>query len=190
LLYNIARPFRGRRALEVGCWLGWSAAHLAAAGVVLDVVDPALANPMIQQSVNDSLASAGLASAVTLYAAASPSAIDQIAKSGVRWSLFFVDGNHEAPYPLFGTATAVEFAEPDAAMVFHDLASPDGAQALEYLVVRGWHVRVFHTAQIMGMAWRGDVAPPERQADPGFAWHVPKHVRKFMTSEEIDLLRS
>ncbi len=189
LLFNIARQFRGRRALEVGCWLGWSAAHLAAAGVVLDVIDPVLASPMILQSVSESLASAGLAKNVTLHAAASPAAIDQIARLGTRWSLFFIDGNHEAPYPLFDTATAVEYAEPDAAMVFHDLASPDVAQAIEYLHARGWQVRIFHTAQIMGMAWRGDVVPPEHLADPAVAWHVPKHLRQFMNRDETDALR-
>lgn len=189
LLFNIARQFQGRRALEVGCWLGWSAAHLAAAGVVLDVIDPLLANPMIRQSVSESLESAGLAKSVTLHAAASPAAIDQLAKLGTRWSLFFIDGNHDAPYPLFDTATAVEYAEPDAAMVFHDLASPDVAQAIDYLHTRGWQVRIFHTAQIMGMAWRGDVTPPEHLADPAVAWHVPKHLRRFVSRDDVDALR-
>src|SRR5262245_35011311 len=42
LLHNLALQFRGRRALEIGCWLGWSTVHLAAAGVELDVIDPIL----------------------------------------------------------------------------------------------------------------------------------------------------
>lgn len=189
LLFNIARQFRGRRALEVGCWLGWSAAHLAAAGVVLDVIDPALSNPMIRQSVTASLESAGVLQRVTLHAAASPAAIDDLARQGGRWSLFFIDGNHEAPHPLFDTATAVEYATPDAAVVFHDLASPDVSQALDYLQARGWQVRLFHTAQIMGMAWRGDVVPPVHLADPAVAWHVPRHLRRLVSREELDALR-
>ena len=40
ILYNTALQFAGQPALEIGCWLGWSACHLALAGVNLDVVDP------------------------------------------------------------------------------------------------------------------------------------------------------
>ncbi|WP_204249752.1 hypothetical protein [Gemmata sp. SH-PL17] len=32
ILYNTALRFRGRRALEIGCWLGWSTCHLALGG--------------------------------------------------------------------------------------------------------------------------------------------------------------
>lgn len=177
LLYNIAKRFRGRRGLEVGCWLGWSAAHVAAAGVILDVIDPVLANRSFRDSVTASLDSAALTRLVTLHPLSSPQAIDAIARGGVRWSFFFIDGNHDAPYPLFDTATAIEYAEPDAAVVFHDLASPDVAQALEYLACRGWQTRIYHTAQIMGIAWRGNVEPPVHLEDPAVAWHVPRHLR-------------
>src|SRR5215203_1569622 len=54
LLYNLALPFAGKRALEIGCWLGWSAAHLALAGVQLDVIDPMLSRADFQQSVAQS----------------------------------------------------------------------------------------------------------------------------------------
>ncbi len=180
LLYNIARLFSGQRGLEVGCWLGWSAAHIAAAGVHLDVVDPVLANPLFRDSVIASLESAGLADQVTLHSVPSPQAIDDIARAGRRWSFFFIDGNHDAPYPLFDTATAIEYAEPEAAVVFHDLASPDVAQALEYLGSRGWKTRIYHTAQIMGIAWRGNIVPPDHMEDSAVAWHVPRHLRRFL----------
>jgi glycosyltransferase involved in cell wall biosynthesis/predicted O-methyltransferase YrrM len=182
LLYNIARLFHGRAGLEVGCWLGWSAAHVAAAGVILDVIDPVLGNPSFRDSVAASLASAGLSYLVTLHAASSPAAIDDLGRAGKRWSFIFVDGNHDAPYPLFDTATAIEYAEPDAAVVFHDLASPDVAQALEYLACRGWKTRIYHTAQIMGIAWRGDVTPPLHLEDPAVSWPVAKHLRRFAPS--------
>ncbi|MFS8798736.1 macrocin O-methyltransferase, partial [Synechococcus sp. R60.3] len=35
ILYNTALEFQGKAALEIGCWLGWSTAHLAAGGVIL-----------------------------------------------------------------------------------------------------------------------------------------------------------
>ena len=42
LLYNNALPFKGKRGLEIGCHYAWSTAHLVAAGLDLDVIDPAL----------------------------------------------------------------------------------------------------------------------------------------------------
>ena len=55
LLHNLAKPFSGRRALEIGCHYAWSTAHLVAAGLQLDVVDPALADSAHRQHVEDSL---------------------------------------------------------------------------------------------------------------------------------------
>ncbi|MBW3587025.1 MAG: glycosyl transferase family 2, partial [Cyanobacteria bacterium 0813] len=55
ILYNTALQFKGKKALEIGCWLGWSACHLALAGVELDVVDPLLEREDIRQSVIDSI---------------------------------------------------------------------------------------------------------------------------------------
>ncbi len=189
LLHTISAGFRGRRALEIGCWLGWSAAHMAAAGVLLDVIDPVLANPAFLSAVTESLTAAGLMDHVTLHATSSPAGIDDLGRQGRRWSLFFIDGNHEAPHPLIDTATAIEFAEPDAAVVFHDLASPDVAQAIEYLRVRRWNVRIFHTAQVMGMAWRGAVQPPAHVADPRVTWPVPKHLRRLASESDGPLLQ-
>ena len=147
--------------------------------MILDVIDPVLKKPSFRDSVIASLESASFADRVTLHSVPSPQAIDDIARAGRRWSFFFIDGNHDAPYPLFDTATAIEYAEPDAAVVFHDLASPDVAQALEYLARRGWKTRIYHTAQIMGIAWRGNIEPPDHHEDPAINWHVPRHLRRL-----------
>jgi glycosyltransferase involved in cell wall biosynthesis len=68
ILYNTALQFQGKRALEIGCWLGWSACHLALAGVVLDVVDPLLEIPAFYNSVDESLTAARVRSRVNLVA--------------------------------------------------------------------------------------------------------------------------
>ncbi|MDZ7839289.1 MAG: TylF/MycF/NovP-related O-methyltransferase [Gammaproteobacteria bacterium] len=59
ILYNCARSFEGRRGLEIGCHLGWSTAHILAAGVRLDVIDPALGTKPHFESVRYSLEQAG-----------------------------------------------------------------------------------------------------------------------------------
>ncbi len=79
LVYNSALQFKGKRALEIGCWLGWSTAHLALAGMMIDAVDPSLADPMIHQAVSYSLNLAGVASSVNLVAGHSPQAVAELA---------------------------------------------------------------------------------------------------------------
>ncbi|HEV2719460.1 MAG TPA: glycosyltransferase, partial [Thermoanaerobaculia bacterium] len=173
LLHNIALQFAGKRALEIGSWLGWSTAHLALAGVTLDVIDPKLAEPEFRAGVEASLARCGIAERVNLVAGSSP---EGVAKLGGKWSLFFIDGDHEAPAPVRDALACLPYAAGDCAFVFHDLAAPAVAAGLRALAERGFHVVVYQTAQIMGLAWRGDVVPVAHVPDPDVAWQVPPHL--------------
>jgi predicted O-methyltransferase YrrM len=176
ILYNVAIQFRGRRALEVGCWMGWSTCHLALAGVLLDVVDPVLADERFYKSVSASLEAAGVADRVNLVAGSSPQAVHELAqRDGRKWSLLFIDGAHDGAAPLNDTMAGEQHAEADAAFVFHDLVCPDVTAALRYLKDRGWHTRVYQTMQIMGIAWRGNVVPVDHVPDPTVAWTMPEH---------------
>ncbi|MBD2552242.1 glycosyltransferase [Limnothrix sp. FACHB-708] len=188
LLHNIALQFRGLPALEVGCWMGWSACHLALAGVLLDVIDPILFNPEFQQSVSQSLHSAGVLERVHLIPGYSPQAVRDLASTrSYPWSLIFIDGNHDHPGPLLDAQTCVEFAAPDAAIVFHDLASPEVAEGLHYLRSQGWQTMIYQTMQIMGIAWRGTVRPVYHTPDPRVNWQTPEHLKGYMISGEDNL---
>ena len=177
LLHNIALPFAGKPALEVGSWLGWSTCHLALAGVSVDVIDPVHDDPELRASVEESLAQCGVADRVNLVGGRSPEAVAALAaRLDRKWSLFFIDGDHEAPAPVRDTLACLPFATDDCAFVFHDLASPAVAAGLRLLAERGFHVVVYQTAQIMGMAWRGDVTPVAHIPDPDVAWQVPAHL--------------
>ena len=173
LLHNIALSFAGSRALEIGSWLGWSTCHLALAGVTVDSIDPAHDDPATRPSIEASLAAAGVTDRVRLLGGRSPEAI---ATAGERWSLFFVDGDHEGGAPMRDTAACLPFATDDCAFVFHDVAAPAVAAALRLLTDRGFHVVLFQTAQIMAMAWRGNITPPPHIPDPDVAWQVPAHL--------------
>ncbi|HEY9644558.1 MAG TPA: TylF/MycF/NovP-related O-methyltransferase [Coleofasciculaceae cyanobacterium] len=182
ILYNTARQFRGRRALEIGCWMGWSACHLALAGVELDVVDPLLEGGFYQ-SVDQSLRAAGVRDRVNLVAGYSPQAVEALAAEHARkWSLIFIDGDHDAPGPLQDAIACEQLAEPDALIVFHDLASPEVAAGLDYLKQRGWQTRVYQTMQIMGVAWRGNVQPIAHTPDPTIEWELPPHLQHYEVS--------
>ena len=180
IIYNSALLFKGKRGLEVGCWMGWSACHIGLAGVELDVIDPILEKPEFFQSVRDSLKRAGVLSSVRLIPGYSPEKVEELAKQEHRrWAFMFIDGNHESPYPLNDVKACEPFAEDDALILFHDLVSPGVAEGLEYLKRKGWNVMLYHTMQIMGVAWRGNVEPIQHHPDPKVFWQVPSHLKSF-----------
>jgi predicted O-methyltransferase YrrM len=187
ILYNTALQFAGKKALEIGCWLGWSACHLALAGVELDVIDPLLEREDIRQSVIDSIQGAlnasGVQTSVKLVPGYSPQKVEELANEFNRkWSLIFIDGEHGAPGPLNDAIVCEQLAEEDAIILFHDLAAPDVAQGLDYLKERGWHTVVYQTMQIMGAAWRGNVTPVKHQPDPNISWQLPAHLQGYSVS--------
>jgi predicted O-methyltransferase YrrM len=183
VLHNIARSFAGWPALEIGCWRGWSTCHLALGGVVLDVIDPALRDAQHRGEVEAMLSCAGVDGRVRLHADESPDAVARVAgDEGRRWRLFFIDGDHEPIGPERDVEACLPYADPDAAFVFHDLASPHVAEALRHLEARGFHVLIYQTMQIMGIAWRGRVRPIEHVPDPAVPWQLPHHLVGFPVS--------
>ncbi len=177
ILYNTALRFAGAQALEIGCFLGWSACHLAAAGVVLDVIDPFLSNQAALKSVSESLAGAGVLPQVTLHDSESPKQITALASQGKRWSLIFVDSHYDFPFSVREAVVCERYAQPDALILFHDLIAPAVAEAVYFLKYRGWNVRLYQTTQIMAAAWRGAVEPVDHVPDPNAAWPIPDHLR-------------
>ncbi len=183
LLYNLALPFRGQWALEIGCWLGWSACHLALAGVELDVIDPMLARQDFAGDVQESLAAAGVRERVRLFAGSSPQGVEQLAQASSRqWSFMFIDGDHDAPAPLCDCTVCAAHAAPDAMIVLHDLNLPAVAEGLAYLREQGWNVMLYQTMELMGVAWRGNVSPVKHIPDPRGVWRLPQHLADFPVS--------
>jgi len=177
ILYNIALQFAGKPALEIGGWLGWSTCHLALAGVRLDVIDPAHADPDLRAIVDQSIASCGVSAHVNLTTSQSPEGIHELAaERGKTWNLFVIDGDHEEPAPERDVQACLPYADRDCAFVFHDLASPAVAAGFNFLQREGFHVLIYQTAQIMGIAWRGQVTPIAHIPDPDVAWQLPHHL--------------
>lgn len=197
ILYNLALKFVCRgRCLEIGSHVGWSTVHLALAGIQLDVVEPQLSqDPRILLSVIDALRRAGVQKNVNLVPGYSPEAVDalvekkavqnalnnalnaQSSNNHLKWGLIFIDGNHDAEGPLKDAIVAERHADVDSLVIFHDLAFPDVARGWRHFVGReGWSTRIYHTQQIMGIAWRGNVTPLDHYADPSFDWTLPDHL--------------
>jgi len=177
ILYNLALRFHGKRALEIGCEMGWTTCHLAMAGVRLDSIDARFAQQPVYDSVVESHARTHPVAHVTLVIGQAPFAVHEMARIKPElWSLFLIHGEHEADGPLNDTIACLRYAAADCAMVFHGLASPHMTRAVSHLKSLGWHVRVYHTAQIMAVAWRGNVTPVIHQPDPRVIWEIPAHV--------------
>src|SRR5437667_7670619 len=183
LLYNLALQFRGKPALEVGAWMGWSTCHLALAGLSLDVIDPVFSTPDNAASVRESLAAAGVLAFVRLHATASPDGVRKLAElHGGQWNFFFIDGDHEGDGPERDARECLRHAAEDAMIVFHDLVSPHIERGLDVFRREGWNVILYQTLQIMGVAWRGDARPVTHVPDPAVAWNVPLHLAKYRIS--------
>jgi predicted O-methyltransferase YrrM len=178
LLYNLAKPFSGRRALEIGCHYAWSTAHLLAAGLQLDVVDPALADSPHRQHVVDSLSQIDGAGTYKLWPGYSPFVIQTVHSARTEpWSFTFIDGNHDRPGPRLDAEAVLPHCADDAMVVFHDLVSPDVAEGLRYFKEQGWQCRIYNTMQIMGVAWRGNISPVAHVSDP----NVPEFFQAHLT---------
>ena len=190
ILYNSALLCRDMPALEIGCWMGWSACHLALAGPTLDVIDPLLSHPEILLSVRVSLAGANVLHRVRLIPESSPAAVLRLHKAETRrWGFIFVDGNHDRPGPLHDATAVHQVAADDAMVLFHDLVSPEVAEGLDYLRDQGWNTMLYQTVQIMGVAWRGTIEPLQHTPDPSVVWSLPDHLSGYRVSTGAETKR-
>jgi hypothetical protein len=166
LLYHLALPHGGKRGLAIGCHFAWSTAHLLAAHLNLDVVDPKLSRDDQWNAVDESLSKIPTRGSYRLWAAYSPSILPALRETKTEpWSFVFIDGDHEGDAPRRDAQTVLVHCAPDATVVLHDLASPDVTAGLEVFRAAGWNVRIYNTMQIMGVAWRGDLIPVDYPPD-------------------------
>jgi predicted O-methyltransferase YrrM len=180
VLYSNARQFTGRRGLEIGAWRGWSTAHLLSSGLsTLHVVEPLLADPEWRREFVAAISGGGHGERALLEPGPSPQAVVRLGQSGCRWSFVFIDGDHHGLAPTHDALATENYLEPTAMIMFHDLVSPYVADALRALAAKGWATRIYQTAQIMGVAWRGDISPVAHAPDPAQNWRVPDHLAGF-----------
>lgn len=188
ILFNTALEFGGKKCLEIGCWMGWSAAHILMAGTELDIIDPVFANAVNAESVRSSLAWAAKrsprgAKAIT-HAGYSPAKLAEIASAQARkWDFAFIDGDHEGDGPLRDAQECEKHLQDSSIVLFHDLSSPFVTKGLDFFRDRGWNTRIYNTMQIMGVAWRGNVSPVDHQPDPRVRWDIPAHLAGYEVSD-------
>ena len=178
LLYQLARQFAGKRALEIGCASGYSSWHLLKAGVNLVICDPLLQFEENRSAVLQSIKE--FSGHINFTGIPSPEGVREVGQAVGPWSFVFIDGNHDAPQPMIDAAIARHFCAADAMIIFHDAVLLPVFEAMVLLVAMGWKARVYHTSQIIGCCWRGDVAPVEHVPDPAIvARKMPGYLGMF-----------
>src|SRR5574337_498517 len=183
VLYSNARLFRGREGIEIGAWRGWSTAHLIAAGLgSLHVVEPLLREGAWRAEFEQVVDRAGGKDTTVLVPESSPDAVTRLGEMGERWSFAFIDGDHDGDAPARDALALAPYLEATAMVLFHDLVSPHVAKGLRALEGRGFNVMAYQTAQMLGVAWRGEVAPVAHKPDPDQNWDVPDHLRRIPIS--------
>jgi hypothetical protein len=183
ILYANARAFKGRSGIEIGAWRGWSTAYLIASGLApLNVVEPLLADKDWRREFEEMIRGAGGSATTILIPEKSPEAVVRLGESGVRWSFAFVDGDHDGEAPTRDALALTPYLETAAMVLLHDLVSPHVAAALRALAAKGFGVMAYQTAQMMGVAWRGAIAPVAHRPDPAQHWRVPDHLAGILIS--------
>ncbi len=178
VLYSNARLFAGRSGIEIGAWRGWSTAHLVASGLAsLHVIEPLLVDPVWRAEFEEMARAAGGGETAILVPETSPEAVVRLGGAGERWSFAFIDGDHDGEAPTRDALACAPYLEPTAMVLFHDLVSPHVARGLRALESGGWNVMAYQTAQMLGVAWRGEVAPVAHKPDPSQQWRVPDHLK-------------
>jgi len=151
------------------------------------VIEPQLIHdPRVLLAIMDSIGRAGIQKSVNLVPGFSPEKVEELAtKQKKRWSFFFIDGNHNGDYPLRDAQVCCKYATPDAIVFFHDLAFPDVSRGFLYFrQLPDWNSRIYHTQQIVGVAWRGNIVPPDHVPDPAFNWEIPDHLKMYYNSDD------
>lgn len=183
-LYTFARQFAGKRGLEIGTYFGWTAAHLTAAGLRLDCVDPAIQDPKRRRDIVEVLDVVPGSAGYRLWDGYSPQCIPDVRASAPEpWSFVLIDGNHDGTAPADDAAAVLPHLADDAMVVFHDLTSPFVEAGLRVFREAGFETVLINTMQVLGVAWRGNVEPPKHVPDPNAPIWLPAHLDGYKVAQ-------
>lgn len=175
LLYECAGQVGGLWA-EIGSFVGWTTAHIAASGADVIAVEPELAHAgynhtgsveKFNERFFGNLERAGVDDRVTPWCTRSD---EFFAGNKDTLDGCFIDGEHEPPFPENDARMLLPHLDADCCVVFHDALGPSIQAGIRVLVDAGFKWRLYRTAQLMAVCWRGHFTPPFHDPDPTFGW--------------------
>lgn len=159
ILFLLALYSKAEWALEIGCSVGWSTAHIAGATRVI-VVDPFTeggrglsAEPNLDALARfrENMQRLPFGSNwVALVVGASPEAIP----TDRQYGFAFIDGWHFDGQPLADVTAVMPLMTEDGIICMHDSDMPDVKTAGLYLLVNGWSFTRLGTACHMSIFYR------------------------------------
>jgi predicted O-methyltransferase YrrM len=187
LLAYVAQTTGAHRALEIGSYVGWTAAHLAQVCDHVVCIDPFLElggvshlgdepNIAVRNRFLANVRAAKVEGRITLIQGESPEVLWDVYVPG-GFDLAFVDGWHLDGQPLRDVEMVALKMKPLGTIVLHDLHVPDVQEAARYLLDMGYAGVILPTPNWLGVFW---VVAHHTIKPPGWLWTLPA-VRRLCT---------
>lgn len=169
ILHTIAKDFPGLWC-EIGSHTGWSGAHILTAGNDLVAMEPRFVELPFRERTRENLARVYGPGVGTFYGMSMRSDQYFACNTAEMFDGAFVDGDHDPPMPWNDAQLVLPRLKERAVVVFHDFVGWPVRDGVRYLIGEGFKFRVYNTAQMLGVCWRGDWTPPRHEPDPTRDW--------------------
>lgn len=176
ILYTIARSIGGHW-LDIGAHTGWTAAHCAAAGCDIVIVEPMTRLEHWSRRLEDNLHAFWPHVEEITYLRSE----EYLRVTSLRFDGIIIDGDHGHPNPLLDASLGELRLEPYGAILFHDAIGGPVWRGIEHLLNAGYRCHVYLTPHIVACCWRGEWTPPAHDADPAINWREiqTNHMKGF-----------
>lgn len=166
ILYNVAKCVRGDWC-EIGSHTGWSAAHIAIAGNLVDLIDPDYVRLDFAARTQENLQAVGVLGTCVLH----PVTSEQFwQKNNQFYDGVVIDGNHDAPMPLQDAKWAIPWLKNSAVLFFHDFGGRPIRDAVRFCVEAGFSFRIYNTPEMIAVCYRNLALLPQHIGDPKVDW--------------------
>lgn len=162
ILYQVAKQSPGTW-VDIGANIGWTTAHIRAAGRSVCPVDTMYGNSEFRNRAAANL------DAVTVTNGFAGTSAQFLATFIGPFSGIVIDGDHDDPNPTTDAAMAVCRLDERAVILFHDARGGPVKKAIRWLLnyFPEFHCRLYPTPHGVALCWRGELEPPEYEPLPG-----------------------
>jgi len=164
LLAMIVRALRPDNPLEIGSYIGWSTAHLAAASTNrLQCIEPfiygedysgQLRSDLAAGRFRENVIAAALEDRIILVEEPSPACLRSTCPSN-GWDFVFLDGWHNNGQPIRDVKGLLPLLRQDVVLVLHDIWIADVRDAMLLLMREGFSAYSLQTANFLTICVRG-----------------------------------